>query len=154
MVDIDISESDAVEAITVAEDINTAPAISTMSVNPSINDGISVADEVTTPTFTLKLYRGTNSVTVTAITEDWDFVKVYKQFSNQGIMLKGIILMPGSGTDVFVIKDGGEAGAYLYNASHATTVCTVVVYPGTAVKPFIDFSLCTLTAGHAITFLW
>ena len=152
MVDVDVTAT--AEAITVA-DVPTAPAISTMSVNPSIADAVGVADVVSTaPTFTLKLYRGTNSVTVSAITEDWDFAETYKQFRNLGIKLKGIILVPGSGTDVFVIKDGGESGALLYNAAHATTVCTVVVYPGTYVKPFIDFSLCTLSAGHSITFLW
>ena len=152
MADVDVTATP--EAITVT-DVPTAPAISTMSVNPSIVDAVGVADVVSTaPAFTLKLYRGTNSVTVSAITEDWEFVETYKQFRNLGIKLKGIILVPGSGTDVFVIKDGGESGALLYNAAHATTVCTVVVYPGTYVKPFIDFSLCTLTAGHSITFLW
>ena len=152
MVDIDCTAT--AEAITVADVVSTVPAISTMSVNPSIVDAVGVTDVVTTPVFTLKLYRGTNSVTVSAITEDWEFVETYKQFRNLGIKLKGIILIPGSGTNVFVIKDGGENGAFLYDAAHATTVCTVVVYPGTYVKPYIDFSLCTLTAGHSITFLW
>lgn len=153
MAALDIGTAGALnDGVGVADVVSTAPAISTMSVNPSINDAISVADVVTTPVFTLKLYRGTNAVTVTAITEDWDFVVAYKQFANLGIKLKGLILMPGTGTDVFVIKDGN--GAYLYNASHATTVCTVVVYPGTYVKPYIDFSECTLSTGHAITFLW
>lgn len=150
MVDIDISESDAVEAITVT-DVPTAPAISTMSVNPSINDGITVAEAVTTPTFTLKLYRGVTSVTVSAITEDWDFIQTYRQFSASGIPLKGIILMPGT-TDTFSIKDGGESGAYLYYG--ALAAAAVLVYPGTHVKPFIDFSECTLNTGHKITFVW
>jgi hypothetical protein len=152
MADVDIGTAQgAFDAVGVADVLPSVPAVSTMSVNPSVNSGISVADVVTTPTFTLKLFRGTNAVTVSLITLDWDFTVAYKQFANVGVPLKGIILMPG-GTDTFSIKDGGENGAYLYYAAISTA--TVLVYPGSLVKPFIDFSECSLNAGHKITFVW
>ena len=116
-------------------------------------DGVSVAESITTPTFALKLYRGTNSVTVSLITMDWSFIEVYRNFKLTGIPLKGIIFMPGSGApDTFVIKDGDENGSYLY--AGALSANTVVVYPGSMCRPFIDFSECTLTTGHKVTFVW
>lgn len=170
MADVDVSG--AVETATVADVVSTAPAISTMSLDPSVNDGVTLADapvvawsmnpsvndgitveEAVTIGFTLKLYRGTNSVTVTVLNQDWKMVETYKQFSGKGIPLKGIILVPGSGgPDTFVIKDTADDGSYLYAGALSAT--TVIVYPGSFCKPMIDYSECTLTTGHKITFVW
>jgi len=148
MADVDISG--AVETVSVAENVS-APH-STMSVNPSIVDAITVAEAVTL-SFTLKLYRGTNAVTVTALNQDWSFVETYRHFSSRGINLKGIILIPGSGgPDTFSIKDIDENGAYLYYG--AVSAATVLVYPGSFFKPMIDYSECTLSTGHKVTFVW
>lgn len=152
MADINIDTTDgALETVSVADVVSTAPAISTMSVNPSIYDAITVAENVSTPVFTLKLYRGAHSVTVTLVTEDWSLVDVFKQFANVGVPLKTIILIPG-GTDTFSIKDGSDVGAYLYY--QAISAADVIAYSGALVKPYIDFSECSLNAGHKITFLW
>ena len=140
------------DGITVADVVSTAPAISTMSVNPSIVDAITVAEAVTIG-FTLKLYRGTTAVTVENTSEDWSLVATYKQFMSRGVPLKGIILIPGSGgPDTFVIKDIDSSGAYLY--SGAVSAATVLVYPGTFCRPMIDFSECTLSTGNKVTFVW
>lgn len=149
MADVDVGT--IIDSTSAAE--NVSVAVSTASLNPSVNDATSVAESVTTPTFALKLYRGTNSVTVSLITMDWSLVEAYRQFRNTGVPLKGIILIPGSGApDTFVIMDGSDSGAYLYSAAVSAT--TVVVYPGSYCKPYIDFSACTLSAGHKITFVW
>lgn len=116
-------------------------------------DGVTVAESVTTPVMALKLYRGTQSVTVSLITMDWVFTETFRQYRNNGVPLKGIILIPGSGgPDTFCIKDGGDTGAYLYLA--AVSAATVIVYPGSFCKPYIDYSECTLSAGHLVTFVW
>lgn len=149
MADVDVGT--IYEDVGVADVVSSAPAISTMSVNPSIYDAISVDENIDTPVFTLKLYRGTYSVTVTAVTEDWALVETYRQFANMGVPLKGMILIPG-GTDTFAIKDGSDVGSYLYYA--AISAAVVIAYPGSFVKPYIDFSECTLNSGHKITFMW
>lgn len=119
----------------------------------SVVQAVTLTESVTTPTNTMKLYRGTQSISVSAVTEDWSFVTAYKSFAGVGIPLKGIILIPGSGApDTFVIKDGSDSGAYLYKG--ALTAAAVLVYPGNNCKPYIDFSECTLTTGHVITFVW
>ena len=150
MADVDISA--AVETVTVAEALTTTGMISTMSVNPSIVDAITVAENVAL-SFTLKLYRGTNAVTITGVNQDWSLVGTYKQFASKGVPLKGLVLAPGSGgPDTFVIKDIDESGAYLYAGALSATA--VIVYPGTFCRPMIDFSECTLSTGHKITFVW
>jgi hypothetical protein len=150
MADVDVGT--IADGVTVA-DVPTAPAISTMSVNPSIVDAITVADVVSTvPSFTIKLYRGTNAVTVASVDQDWYLVRTYKQFASGGVKLKGIILIPGVGASTFSIKDIDEDGAYLYYG--AVSAATVIVYPGSSFKPMIDFSECSLSAGNKVTFVW
>jgi hypothetical protein len=119
----------------------------------SVVQAVTVSESVTTPVMALKLSRGTSSMTVTLITQDWAFVTAQKQFAITGVPLKALVLIPGSGAaDVFVIKDTSDAGAILYKGT--VNAGTVVVYPGSYCKPYIDFSECTFTAGHSVTFIW
>lgn len=154
MADIAIGTAGALnDAASVAEGLGSTGTHISVNNCPFIYDATTVAEVVSTPTFALKLYRGMNSVTVTLITVDWDFVALYRKFAGLGVALKGIILIPGSGApDTFSIKDGDENGSYLY--SGALTVPTVLVYPGSLCRPYIDYSECTLTAGHKVTFVW
>ena len=116
-------------------------------------DGVTVAESVTTPVMALKLYRGTQSITVSLITMDWALITAYKKFTQNGVPLKGLVLIPGSGgPDTFCVKDGADDGAYLYKG--AVSVATTIIYPGNLCKPYIDFSECTLSTGHLITFIW
>lgn len=97
--------------------------------------------------------RGDKSITVKTIDADWTFTTVLTKFANLGVPLKGMVLIPGSGgPDTFVVKDGSDTGAYLYKSAVSTT--TVLVFPGSLCRPVIDFSECTLSVGHMITFLW
>jgi hypothetical protein len=116
----------------------------------SLTDAVAGA-EVTTPRITMML-RGVNTATVGFVDADWELIDYYPKFVDKGIPLKGIVLIPGSGgANIFVIRDG-EDGAYIYNQS--ITAISVVNYQGALVKPFIDFSECTLRAGHLVTFVW
>lgn len=147
MADIDIS--------TTLDNVSVAETGTHIAVCHTIApfDGVTVAESVTTPVMALKLYRGTQSVTVSLITMDWSFIVAYKKYAQTGIPLKGIVLIPGSGApDTFCIKDTADDGSYLYK--QAVSVATTVIYPGSLCKPFIDFSECTLSAGHLITFIW
>jgi hypothetical protein len=114
-------------------------------------DAVAAADATTTTRITMML-RGVNTATVGYIDADWELIDYYPKFVDKGIPLKGIVFIPGAGgANVFVVRDG-ENGAYIYNQS--ITAISVVNYPETFVKPFIDFSECTLRAGHLVTFVW
>jgi hypothetical protein len=136
------------DSVSIAE---TSTHIATVNCINAPYDGVTLTESVTTPTFALKLYKGTNSVTVSLITMDWSLVETLRQYRSSGIPLKGIIFIPG-GTDTFSIKDLSDSGAYLYKGALAAT--TVLVYPGSYCKPYIDFSECSLNSGHMITFVW
>jgi hypothetical protein len=117
------------------------------------SEAITMSESVTQPVSWFKFTKSKYSATMQLITADWSLVDQYPRYKDSGVLLKGIILIPGSGApDTFVIMDGAADGPYLYKA--ALSVATVLVYPGTLCKPMIDFSECTLTTGHAITFVW
>lgn len=136
------------QGVTLAENIGKY-----MGLDVSVVQTATATESVTTPVMALKLYRGHSAVTVSLITKDWKFIDTYRKYSQSGIPLKGLVLIGGSGgSDVFVIKDENDSGAYLYKGTVATV--TTVIFPGSSCKPLIDFSECTLTAGHMVTFLW
>ena len=120
----------------------------------SVYDGISL-DESVTLAFAVSLYRGMRSVTIKDISIDWALTATYKKFSNVGISLQAIVISPGNdaGGDTFSIKDSGEDGAYLFYGS-GIKATQVLNYGGAMCKPFIDYSECTFSTGHSITFIW
>ena len=147
MADVDIA--DAVEAVTLAENVGTPGIL----VAPVVVDAATITDVPTAPNRYFEFFRSPNAITVGLIDRDWYISDQYLKFRNAGMLLKGIILIPGSGgPDTFSIKDGSESGPYLYKA--AVSAATVLVYPGTVCRPFIDYSECTLSAGHSVTFVW
>lgn len=167
MADIDIA--DPVDAITITESVSklyeelfasiydTAALVESISHEMhraalSVVDAVSVAEDVATPVRNLELFRSAKAISIGMLLGDWN-MSGNVSVPNRGISLKGMVLKGGSGgSDVMVIKDGSDTGPYLYNATVATSV--VLVYPGTLCKPYIDYSECTLTAGHMFTFLW
>ena len=148
MADVDISA--ATDSVAVAEVLARMMDINAKSVAQS---AAAVAEALTVGAPNTQMWRGANTATVGCLTVDYQLITHYPKFSQAGFPLKGIILIPGSGApDTFVIKDVKDTGPYLYKA--ALTAATVLVYPGTLCFPYIDFSECTLTAGHLITFVW
>lgn len=148
MGDIDISGP--VEAVTMAESIGKYINVST----GLITEAITVADVVSSvPVRYFEFFRTSNALTVGYVDRDWDVTEQYGKFKINGMNLKGLILMPGaSAPDTFSIKDGSDSGPYLYYG--AVSAASVLVYPGTICRPYIDYSECTLSAGHKITFVW
>lgn len=117
----------------------------------TVNDAVTVAENVGTPTFNLTLFRGMNSVTVTQVNQDWHLIDTFRQYRQTGIPLKCLLLIPG-GTDTFVIRDNAADGAILYKGQITTT--TLVTYPEIKCRPMIHYDDCTLNTGHSITFIW
>jgi len=148
MADVDVSTP--VETAGVA-DVPTI-SVSTMSVNPSVYSGVTVAEAVT-PGLAMKTVMGYCSAMASLLNADWLLSDRIKSIGSRGIPLLGIILIPGSGApDTFSIKDGGENGPYLYKG--AISAATSFILGGSFVNPFIDYSECTLTAGHSVSFSW
>ena len=149
MGDIDIAGP--VEAVTMAESVNTPYILVSTG---AIYDGATVSDVVSTvPVRYFEFFRSDKAVTIGYVDRDWDITEQYPKFRTSPVNLKGIILIPGSGApDTFSIKDGSDSGPYLYYG--ALSAASVLVYPGTQCRPYIDFSECSLSAGHKITFVW
>jgi len=147
MADVDVSG--VTESVAVAEVLARM-----LDVNAVASQAIgALAEVLTVGAPNTQMWRGANTATVGCLTVDYQLITHYPKFSQAGFPLKGIILIPGSGApDTFVIKDVKDTGPYLYKA--ALSAATVLVYPGTLCFPYIDFSECTLTAGHLITFVW
>jgi len=146
MGDIDIAG--AVDGVTMAEVVSRYMGIAT-----SVYDSSSIAEDVTAPVRYFEMFRDANICTIGYVDRDWVFTDNYARYKDKGVNLKGLILMPGSGApDTFMIKHGADTGPIIYYG--AVSVATVLVYPGTVCKPMIDYSLCTLSAGHKITFVW
>jgi hypothetical protein len=119
----------------------------------TIVDAVSVDEDVSTPGLAMKTVMGYCSAMVTLINTDWLMSERIKSIRGRGVPLLGLILVPGSGApDTFSIKDGGEDRPYLYYG--AISAVTSFVLGGAYVNPFIDYSECTLSAGHSISFSW
>ena len=146
MADLSVDLSDAVAGAEVLGRMIDFNVVATQALG-------AMAEALTVGAPNTQMWRGANTATVGCLTVDYQLITHYPKFSPAGFPLKGIILIPGSGApDTFVIKDVKDTGPYLYKA--ALTAATVLVYPGTLCFPYIDFSECTLTAGHLITFVW
>lgn len=143
----DIAAS-VIQAITLAESVDKMLAVLISAIQ-----AVGAADVVSSaPVRYFQLYRAANAASIGFVDRDWKFTDNYVKYM-KGILLKGIILIPGSGgPDTFSIKDGSDTGPYLYKG--AVSAATVLVYPGTFCKPYIDYSECTLSTGHLFTFLW
>ena len=145
MADMDIAA--VVDAVSVAEDVNvegfTLPVI--------VYDGISIAEAVTmskeTTVIAGKSYSG---IVLETVDNDWAWTDNYPGHQ-QGRPLIALVVIPG-GTDVFSIKDGSDAGPYIYYKS--ISAAETILYGGIRLRPYIDFSECTLNTGHKISFLW
>ena len=145
----DVNIAGAVEAVGVAENVSVPAFL----LEVSKVEAITTADTLSEPSFAMKLYRGMSSITLSLITMDWSLVETLRKFASSGVKLKGMIFVPGSGApDTFSVKDGADDGAYIYLGAVSAT--TVVVYPDSFCRPYVDYSECTLTAGHSITFVW
>jgi hypothetical protein len=148
MADVDISG--VTDSVGAAEVVSRMMDLNAKSIAAS---AAAVAEALTVGAYNTQMWRGAQTATVGGLVVDYQLILHYPKFAQTGFPLKGLILIPGSGApDTFVIKDGSDAGPYLYKA--ALSAATVLVYPGTFCKPYIDFSECTLTTGHLITFVW
>jgi len=92
------------------------------------------------------------SFTVEAIDADWTWTDDFSQDTfAKGMPLWAVIFQPGASGDVLSLKNGSAAANEIFPDNVLIdTAPQVQYYGGNIMKPFIDFSECTLSAGHRI----
>ena len=117
----------------------------------SVYEEVGSAEDITMAKETTFIAGRTYSgIVLTAIDNDWTWTDNYPGHV-QGKALIALVVIPG-GTDTFSIKDGSDAGPYIYYKEIAAA--ETILYNGVLLRPYVDFSECVLNAGHKISFLW
>jgi len=87
------------------------------------------------------------SIEVNTIAADWDYGAVYTAAKNPRII--ALTFIPGDAADKIVVKDGSDTGPVIFKASCVLATDEKVKYfHGEQKRPYVDFDLCTLSAGH------
>lgn len=86
------------------------------------------------------------------IDSDWTWTDDFPMTEGEGIEVAEIVFTPGAADDKLVLLDQDANGGHIFPPVLPWDVyCERQCYPeGTYIKPFIDFSECTLSAGHNI----
>lgn len=82
---------------------------------------------------------------INSIAADYDY--------ESSIICKAIVFIPGAASDAISIKDVDDTGVKLYILSTDGEPRVLPMYL-TKIVPYIDFSECTLSAGHRVVFLY
>jgi hypothetical protein len=95
------------------------------------------------------------AIQLTAIDADWDY-KASKPATWPILpKLLSIRFVPGATGDRLVVKHKSATGIERFNTVATDTESRVEYYHGTSFIPFVDFSDCTLSAGHKVAIsLW
>ena len=83
-----------------------------------------------------------DTIMLTAIDADWTASDYYNVYS--------ITFIPGAANDVMVVKEATDAGVIIFYALSADADHRTIYYNGARFKPMVDFSDCTLNAGHEV----
>lgn len=91
-------------------------------------------------------------ITLSAMDSDWNWLDTLTGSSfTSGINLASIQFKPGAADDELIIRNGAIDGAPMIAWKCADEYDYKVFYcHGVKYKPFIDYSECTLSAGHQI----
>jgi len=88
-------------------------------------------------------------IELTAIDADWSWDDLFSGSYDNGIKVGSIQFNPGEASDRMVIKEGSDAGPAIFDALCPDTE-EKNLYIGTICRPVVDFSACTLSAGHKV----
>jgi len=93
------------------------------------------------------------TIELTVIDADWVWSDSVPDKGIGGIPIATISFTPGAANDVMIIKEASATGPSMFEATCLTAEPRVLDYFGVKHKPFLDFSECTLTAGHKVIIL-
>lgn len=91
------------------------------------------------------------SVTVTSIDGDWLWsADLTEAAYNKGLRLESMVFVAGDAGDKIHVKETNASGSDIFPPVEALGASYPILVPlnGKTVKPFIDYSECTLSAGH------
>jgi hypothetical protein len=97
------------------------------------------------------------TILVEGIDADWDYDTDKPHGWPDNPRLSSIEFHPGSTSDRMVVKQHGESGIDRFDSGEADSVSDnrIKYFHGTRCSPFIDYSECTLSAGHKVIIeLW
>ena len=91
-------------------------------------------------------------IALSAMDSDWDWLDTLTGTSYaSGVNLMSIQFQPGAADDILIVRNASLTGAPIVAWKCADEYDYKVYYcHGTKYKPYIDFSECTLTAGHQV----
>jgi len=90
-------------------------------------------------------------IVFTTIDTDWKHTDTFSDLEH--IKLDSIIFVPGAASDELIVRDGAIDGPEIIHVLATDTNDQRALYGhGVAVRPFIDVSECTFTAGAKIIF--
>ena len=89
---------------------------------------------------------------ITSIDADWDYASGKPSHWAERPRLLSIEFHPGSASDRMVIKESEEGGPQRFDSGEvdSSSDSRIKYFHGVRVRPFIDFSECTLSAGHRV----
>ena len=91
-------------------------------------------------------------IEITAIDADWYWTDI-PGADEDGIYVEWIVFLPGAASDKMSISWSRPEYPELFPSvpRSATTDGQIIYYNGKRIKPVIDYSDCTLNAGHKVT---
>jgi hypothetical protein len=96
---------------------------------------------------------GTEVIDISAMDSDWTWNEKGGPYTSdkEGIVVKYILFLPGAIGDVLVIKNGSATKESLFpDMAVPVKQANIMYYQGRMLKPFIDYSESTLSAGHRV----
>jgi hypothetical protein len=98
-----------------------------------------------------------HEITISEISADWAWSSYWASGSalTTGIYIKAIKFFPGAAGDKLLVTDTTDAGAvisFIQSSDGEPRVDTA--WANLPEKPYIDFSGCTLSAGHKVTIMY
>ena len=95
--------------------------------------------------------KGGFTINLTAIDADWTWTDSFPDKGVGGLFVNFIEFVPGALNDIMVIKEGDASGPVCFYANCAASAePRILQFHGVPMKLFLDFSDCTLNAGHRV----
>jgi len=89
------------------------------------------------------------TLNLTAIDADWLWSTTFP--NDAAIRIQSIEFIGGAANDVMVIKEGSDSGAVMFSRKVPDTDYRQIKYFwGQLLRPVVDYSDCTLNAGHRV----
>lgn len=88
---------------------------------------------------------------LSAIDIDWAWTTTFTgDIDLKGIPIRSITFKPGAANDILVIKSGADSGPDIFNEKCLDAASRTIYYGGARLPLYLDFSACTLSAGHKV----